>query len=255
MILAGAKGDQVPAFESRLTDVVNDVVRHQLEVGLDSVNDGRARKDHLLHVYHRPLTGFDGELPAVALADVLDFPDFYKRVWWASEEAAAERSDAGVQRADQGEEPRGAASRHPESQGRRRSHRGPRMFMTAVSPGLIAAAHGNQYYSSREEFLAAIGEAMREEYEAITAAPGSYFSYIADLPWQRTCTFARRTSSRFKRLSIQSVEALNHATRNIDPDHMRLHLCLGDFKAPTTRHRASRVLPDIVLRARPNGIP
>jgi 5-methyltetrahydropteroyltriglutamate--homocysteine methyltransferase len=254
MILATAKGDQVAGFDPRLTDAVNDVVRHQLEVGLDVVNDGEQGKITYYTYITDRLTGFEGELPAVALADVLDFPDFYKRVWWASEEAAQNvqtpacngpikvKSLEGLYRDIRNLKDASEASGAPEA------------FMTAVSPGLIAAAHGNQYYDSREEFLAAIGEAMREEYEAIAAAGFILQLDCPDLAMAAHLYFRDESIDAFKRLSIQSVEALNHATRHIDPDRMRLHLCWGNYEGPHHKDIELDEIIDIVLRARPNGL-
>jgi 5-methyltetrahydropteroyltriglutamate--homocysteine methyltransferase len=115
-------------------------------------------------------------------------------------------------------------------------------FMTAISPTNVEGWQRNDHYPSQEEFLFAIAEAMREEYEAIIDAglllqvddPGLVTQYTMRPDWSvKDC----RDWARVR------VEALNHALRNIPPDRVRFHTCYSINIGPRV---SDMELPDIV---------
>jgi 5-methyltetrahydropteroyltriglutamate--homocysteine methyltransferase len=123
-------------------------------------------------------------------------------------------------------------------------------FMTAASPGVISLFQPNQYYPNDVDYIEALAEAMREEYEAI---------YQAGLILQLDCpdlTGLSRTASAGQIVADLPVrvEALNHAVAKIPPDRMRLHLCWGNYEGP---HHLDVPLKEIigeVFKARPVGL-
>jgi 5-methyltetrahydropteroyltriglutamate--homocysteine methyltransferase len=89
MIVAREQGQVDPGFDKRVEQAVQDVVLRQAEVGLDIINDGEQGKVNYVSYFRHRVSGFEGEpTPGAPQADVLEFPDFYKRVWWATPEAA-----------------------------------------------------------------------------------------------------------------------------------------------------------------------
>jgi 5-methyltetrahydropteroyltriglutamate--homocysteine methyltransferase len=255
MIVAREQGVTEPGFERRVAQAVTDIVKRQREVGLDVINDGEQGKVNYVSYFRHRVTGFEGEpTPGAPQADVLEFPDFYKRVWWATPQAAQNvclRTCNGpikVKSLDSLRVEIANVKAAAEASGAEE------VFMSAVSPGLIATGHANAYYPSRGEYLAAIASAMREEYEEIANAGLILQLDCPDLAMAKNMWFADKTLEEFRRLASEHVEALNDATRNIDPDRMRMHVCWGNSETPHHRDVALSDIVDIILSARPNGI-
>jgi 5-methyltetrahydropteroyltriglutamate--homocysteine methyltransferase len=123
-------------------------------------------------------------------------------------------------------------------------------FMTAASPGVIAQFQPNQYYANDVEYIEALADAMREEYEAIFQAG---FILQLDCPDLTGLSRARSRGQVPADLTMR-IEALNRAVANIPSDRMRMHLCWGNYEGP---HHLDVPLQEIigeVLKARPMGL-
>jgi 5-methyltetrahydropteroyltriglutamate--homocysteine methyltransferase len=255
MIVAREQGQVDPAFDKRVEQAVQDVVRRQAEVGLDIINDGEQGKVNYVSYFRHRVSGFEGEpTPGAPQADVLEFPDFYKRVWWATPEAA---QNVCLRTCNGPIKVKSLDSLRVEIANLKAAADGSgaeEVFMSAVSPGLIATGHANAYYPTRGEYLAAIASAMREEYEEIAKAGFILQLDCPDLAMAKNMWFADKTLDEFRRLAFEHVEALNDATRNIDPDQMRMHVCWGNSETPHHRDVALADILDIILSARPNGV-
>jgi 5-methyltetrahydropteroyltriglutamate--homocysteine methyltransferase len=129
-----------------------------------------------------------------------------------------------------------------------------RAFLSAASPGVVSVFFADQHYGSHEAYLAAVADAMRPEYEAIAGAGFTLQVDCPDLAMGRHITFADLDLAGFRKMARLHVEALNHATRNIPPEQMRLHLCWGNYEGPHHRDVAIADVIDIVFQARPAGI-
>src|SRR5919198_380483 len=125
---------------------------------------------------------------------------------------------------------------------------------TPAAPGVVGVFFANRHYPSREAYLGAIGDAMRHEYEAIVDAGFLLQLDCPELALGRHIQFADLTLDEFRREARASVQALNDATANIDPDRMRMHLCWGNYEGPHHLDVELKDIIDIVLEARPNGI-
>lgn len=126
--------------------------------------------------------------------------------------------------------------------------------MNAASPGVIALFQPNEHYSTQDEYLEALAEAMRPEYEAIVAAGHLLQLDSPDLGLGRHMKFKDKPLEDYHRLASQHVEALNHALRNIPADRVRMHICWGNYEGP---HHCdadmSEVLP-VAIKAKPQGL-
>ena len=123
--------------------------------------------------------------------------------------------------------------------------------MNAASPGVIELYFRNDHYPSREEYLYAIADAMRVEYEAITEAGLLLQIDCPDLAMGRHIEFADQPLDEFRRQAQLNIEALNHATANIPPERMRMHLCWGNYEGPHHRDVPLADIVDLVFGARP----
>jgi 5-methyltetrahydropteroyltriglutamate--homocysteine methyltransferase len=258
LLVAHDRGEEAAGMELRAEAAVAAVVRRQAEVGLDVVNDGEMSKVGYTTYVRDRLTGFDGASEWGARArlrpELQDHPDFFER-WNSRLNRAAIATPActgPVRLKDPDAVHRDIArlSAAASAAGVERE----RLFMTAASPGVIAFFFGNHHYPSREEFLAAVADAMRPEYEAIVGAGLTLQVDCPDLAMSRHSRFAHLTLAEFRREATHSVEALNHALAGLPPERMRLHVCWGNYEGPHDHDVALRDIVDIVLRARPAGI-
>jgi 5-methyltetrahydropteroyltriglutamate--homocysteine methyltransferase len=122
-------------------------------------------------------------------------------------------------------------------------------FITSVAPGSFARRQ-NRYYASDEEFLHALGEAMREEYQAIVEA--GFVLQLDDPGLPDTWDMANPEPSveEYKKFATVRVEALNHALRNIAPDKIRFHTCYGINMGPRVHDMELKDVVDVILKIR-----
>jgi len=126
--------------------------------------------------------------------------------------------------------------------------------MTAASPGVVAVFQANEHYSSEDAYIEAVAEALRAEYEAIVAAGFIVQIDSPDLAMSRHFNYAKIDDAAFLKVIARNVEALNHATRNIAPEKMRMHLCWGNYEGPHHRDIDLERIIDVIFRARPGTL-
>jgi len=241
-----------PTFEARVRTAVAEVVRAQLEAGVDVINDGeQGKQDYSTYIKDR-LTGFEGEpLQLEPGRDLRDFPEFSARwqglvasfvtrptcvgpIAW-KDFSAVQRDIENLKAATQG-----AAVEE--------------VFMTAVSPGQAARFLRNRYYKAEEEYLHALASVLKDEYRAIVAAGFILQVDCPDLASGWNNQFRELTLPEFRRVVALHIEVLDEATKGIPPDRMRLHLCWGNYEGPHHRDIPLREILEIVLRARPMAV-
>jgi len=238
----------VPALQPRVRSAVAETVKQQLEVGIDVVNDGEMSKVSYSTYVSGRLTGFDSHVQAQRhpRADAAAFPRYAE--WNAKQQAGAARikrfaCTGPVQYVGQAQlqaDIDNLTSALPA---------GVEAFMTAASPGLISWFQPNQYYPSEEDYLHALAEAMREEYEAIYRAG---FILQLDCP---DITLSRNVPPGVAVANLaQRIAALNAAIANIPADRMRVHLCWGNYEGPHHTDVPLREILGEVLQARPMAI-
>jgi 5-methyltetrahydropteroyltriglutamate--homocysteine methyltransferase len=251
-----AKEEGIPvdraALDERIRSAVADVVRRQAEAGIDVVNDGELSKPSYATYIKDRLAGFGGTSQPLQYQDLVDFPELAKRVF----------GDPGRSRRKTPACNGPISVRAPEAVAadvrnlRAATHGGDiaEAFLSAASPGVIALFFRNDHYPTREAYLFAIAEAMRQEYEAIVGAGFVLQIDCPDLAMGRHIQFAALDLDDFRKQIALNIEALNHALANIPPERMRLHLCWGNYEGP---HHYDVPLADIVadvFRARPAGL-
>jgi 5-methyltetrahydropteroyltriglutamate--homocysteine methyltransferase len=255
LLASRANGENPRGLAERAERAVREVVREQVEAGLDLVNDGEQEKDGYATYVRERLTGFDGEATYAPRRPELDaHPDFADRM--------RERLSRGLIRvpACTGD----IRLRDPQAVQRdigvlkdaaRAAGVGDdRLFLTAASPGVVAHFFVDQHYGNRDAYLAAIADAMRPEYEAIAAAGITLQVDCPDLAMSRNTRFADLSLDEFRREVARNVEALNHVLTNVPAERSRLHLCWGNYEGPHTLDVGLAQIIDLVLGAKPAGI-
>jgi 5-methyltetrahydropteroyltriglutamate--homocysteine methyltransferase len=236
-------------LQTRVRRAVADIVRQQVDAGVDVVNDGEQGKvGYSTYVRHR-LTGFDGQSTVASRADWADFPEAAAR---------SERRTTISRPACNGPidwKDRGAVQTDIANlKAALESVRPSEAFMTAASPGVIAHFLRNDHYPSREAYLARLVDVMKDEYDAIHRAGFILQVDCPDLAMSRHLAFHELSNAQFLKIAEGNVEALNHALRDIPPDRLRLHLCWGNYEGPHHRDIPLREILPIALRARPQAL-
>jgi 5-methyltetrahydropteroyltriglutamate--homocysteine methyltransferase len=235
-------------FDTRVRRAVAEIVRQQVQAGVDIVSDGEQGKvGYSTYVKHR-LTGFGGQSAVPVRADWADFPEAAARYTRATGERPACNGpiawkDRGAVQKDIANFKAALAEVHPED-----------AFMTAASPGVIAHFLRNAYYPSREAYLAHLTDIMKEEYDAIVQAGFILQLDCPDLGMGRHLAFPDLSTGDFVKIAEANVEALNHALRDIPPDRMRMHLCWGNYEGPHQRDIPLKEIIGVVLKARPQAV-
>src|SRR3989442_11934698 len=237
------------AFDARVRRAVGDIVRQQVDAGVDVVNDGEQGKvGYSTYVRHR-LTGFGGQAAVPTRADWSDFPEAA---------AKSERRSTIMRRSCTGPidwRDRTAVQKDVANLTAAVSSAKPtEAFMTAASPGVIAHFLKNEHYPSREAYLARLVDVMKEEYDAIHRAGFIRQVDCPDLAMGRHLAFPDLSNAEFLKIAAANVEALNHALRDIPPDRMRLHLCWGNYEGPHHRDIPLKEILPIALKARPQAL-
>jgi 5-methyltetrahydropteroyltriglutamate--homocysteine methyltransferase len=128
------------------------------------------------------------------------------------------------------------------------------VFMSAASPGVIAVFQPNQHYGSDDEYIFALADAMKSEYDLIHQSGLVLQLDCPDLAMGYHLTAHQLGEKEFVRQAARHVEAINHATRDIPPERLRMHLCWGNYEGPHHRDIPLATIIGEVLKARPMAI-
>ena len=127
-------------------------------------------------------------------------------------------------------------------------------FMNSASPGVVSGFQPNEYYPTKEEYLWALAEVLKVEYEKIAQAGLILQVDCPDLAMGRHILFRGVDSAAFKKAAETQVEALNYALENVPAEQARLHLCWGNYEGPHHHDVELDEIIDIVLSAKPQAI-
>ncbi|MDG2269778.1 MAG: cobalamin-independent methionine synthase II family protein [Alphaproteobacteria bacterium] len=245
-------GKKLDGFDEAVSRAVADVVKKQIDAGLNVINDGeQGRADYTIHVKDR-LTGYDGPNQTIPMtADEDEFPELTEMLrpfvtplthrpactgpveWldWDAAQADIDRAASviGLGKAED-------------------------VFMTSPSPGQIARFLPNLHYSSEEEYIFALADVMKHEYEAIVDAGLVLQLDCPDLALSRHTIFKHLSLEDFRKEITMHVEALNHAVRDIPAEKMRMHVCWASTLGPHHEDVPLVDIVDIIMSARPGAV-
>ena len=231
-IFAREKGKEFvqAAFDDCMTRSVSETVRRQKEVGVDIVSDGETSKISYATYVKDRYTGFDGDSPRNAPADLKKFPSFLERL--ANDGGTPTYSRpmcvGEVKSKGQGElekdikNLKAAMAQHGVQRG----------FMNAASPGVISLFLQNDYYKTREQYLEALAHAMKDEYETIVSSGLDLQLDCPDLALSRHMLFNDLSDEEFIKVAGLHIDALNFALSGISADKVRIHICWGNYEGP-----------------------
>jgi len=238
---------------ARLTrEAVAATVRRQAEAGVDVINDGELSKPGYSTYIADRLSGFAGHEPAKPRLDTGPYPNFMAAYTRMTGEMNSRRAVCVGPIAVQDEEPlkadlanlKAALAQVSAVEG----------FMTAASPGLVPVFQNNRYYPTYEAYVEAIAAAMQPEYEAIVNAGFVLQLDCPDLAMAHHTSFQELSEAEFLKRAQFHVETLNHATRNIAPEQMRIHICWGNYEGPHDHDIDFAKVAPILVKARPQAL-
>ena len=231
-IFAREKGKEFvqAAFDDCMTRSVSETVRRQKEVGVDIVSDGETSKISYATYVKDRYTGFDGDSPRNAPADLKKFPSFLERLandggtpTYSRPMCVGEVKSKGQGELEKDIKNLKAAMAH---------HGVQRGFMNAASPGVISLFLQNDYYKTREKYLEALAHAMKDEYETIVSSGLDLQLDCPDLALSRHMLFNDLSDEEFIKVVALHIDALNFALSDISADKVRIHICWGNYEGP-----------------------
>ena len=218
------------AFDACMTSAVSETVRRQVEAGVDIVSDGETSKISYATYVKDRYTGFDGDSPRNAPADLKQFPTFLQRLAddGGTPTYARPMCVGEVESKGQGELEKDIAN----LKSAMAEHGVERGFMNAASPGVISLFLQNDFYPTREAYLEALANAMKAEYETIVASGLDLQLDCPDLALSRHMLFHDLSDEEFIKIADSHVEALNFALSDVPAEKVRVHICWGNYEGP-----------------------
>lgn len=251
-----AKENEQPCDPGSMADIIRSavdaVVARQVQAGVDVVSDGEMSKISYATYIKDRISGFAGDSERNPPADLEAFPGFLKRQASSGGTPSYKRpccvgeisvKDMGPLQEDL-DNFKAAVDAHHAVEG----------FMNAASPGVIALFQPNRYYSGHDQYLEALGEAMRAEYEAIVDAGFILQLDSPDLGLGRHMLFKEKPEEEYVAIANLHVEVLNDALRNVPADKVRLHVCWGNYEGPHHCDAPMETVLPIALRAKPQAL-
>ena len=217
-------------FDKAMSEAVLETVNRQVKAGINIVSDGETSKISYATYVKDRYTGFDGDSPRNAPADLQQFPSFLKRL--ADDGGTPQYSRpmcvGEVRSKVQGELEKDIANLKSAVS----AYGAEKGFMNAASPGVISLFLQNDYYPSREKYLEALAGAMKAEYETIVAAGLDLQLDCPDLALSRHMLFNDLSDDEFLKVAGLHVEALNYALSDVPKEKVRVHICWGNYEGP-----------------------
>src|SRR3954447_3535505 len=248
MIWAGIEGEpaDAQALEQRLDGAVEEIVKQQRDAGIDVVSDGELSKPGFSNYINDRFTGFEGRAEFQA-DDVAEYPNLAMRLFATPamahlvfancvDEVTVKDPDAVHRDIDRLKRALGDT---PPSQA----------FMGAISPGQVAFNFPDQHYGSHEKYLEALGQALRHDDKAITAAGFTLQMDSPDLAMAGHCRSVGSSIQSWDTPLPMAIDALNAALDGIPEEGARLHVCWGDYAGPHHKDVPLRDVIEPVLKA------
>jgi len=239
-------------FNRIVAEAVTDIVAKQKAAGIDLPSDGEMSKISYATYIKDRLTGFDGDSARRPPADLELFPSFLKRQASTGGTPTYRRPKCVGEIRVKSLEPleadiaafQGALSAQGYAKG----------FMNSATPGVIALFQPNEFYKTQDEYLEAVAEGMRVEYEAIVAAGFILQLDSPDLGLGRHMMYKELDDDGFVQAAGRHIEVMNHALRNVPGDKVRMHVCWGNYEGPHVCDIALKKILPSLLKAKPRAL-
>jgi 5-methyltetrahydropteroyltriglutamate--homocysteine methyltransferase len=254
LLLQKERGEVVDAtqFAQTMRCAVEQVVRRQVELGIDIVSDGEMSKIGYATYVKDRLSGFGGDYKPKPHLDLREHPDFREKMTAFLGAQKFRRTQCiGPVKVLEQESLKADLANFRDALTKFGARDG---FMNAASPGVIASFQPNAFYPSHTDYIDAIAEAMKLEYEAIFRAGIVLQVDCPDLAMSRHTGFQDMTDREFLIAIDHHVEALNYALQNVPAESVRMHICWGNYEGPHDHDIPLERIMGAVLKAKPQAI-
>ena len=237
----------IKKFDKVVRNNVLDVVKKQIDTGIDIVSDGEMSKISYATYIKDRVDGFSGESERRAPKDLDDFPSFkkklilsggtptYQRPCCTSELKIKDNVSINKDIINFKE----ALKKNSHSEG----------FMNSPSPGVICNFLPNKFYKNDDEYLEKLSDIMKFEYEKIIDSGLSLQIDCPDLALSRHMIYKNISEQDFLKRANKHVEVLNKSLENIDPSKVRMHICWGNYEGPHTHDIGLNKIIEIAFKA------
>ena len=254
-LVFGREGGAVIAdadFDPVISAAVHDIVAAQVAAGVDIVSDGEMSKISYATYIKDRVTGFSGDSPRIPPQDLEAYPGFLQRqaATGGTPSYLRPMNTGPMTRKDDRDLHTDLATLAAATTGKPIAG----AFMNAPSPGIIALFQPSAFYATTDEYLEALAEVMRPEYEAIAAAGFILQIDSPDLGLGRHTMYKERSEADYLGLAARHLEVLNHALRNIPAGQIRMHVCWGNYEGPHDCDIEMEPLLPLLMRAKPQGL-
>jgi 5-methyltetrahydropteroyltriglutamate--homocysteine methyltransferase len=216
---------------------MEDVVRKQRDAGIDIGNNGEQQREAFFLYVRNRMSGFGGSWNRPPRGDVDRYPAFKEalarevsRYVWVSARDGLPTAIGDIQYGDRAAVEQECADFRATLDHMAAPFVEP--FMTAPSPGIVAAAMRNDYYPTEMDYLAALGRALQVEYETIVRNGFLLQLDCPDLAMERHYTWHEKPLGEFLGFVDRVVRTINGALVNIPREKVRLHVCWGNYEGP-----------------------
>jgi 5-methyltetrahydropteroyltriglutamate--homocysteine methyltransferase len=240
-------------------DAIRAIVPKQAEAGIDVGNNGEQQRESFFLYLRERLTGLGGTWQRPSRADVERYPVFKKR--WLQQTSSQSRvsPNEGLPMAVGDVRYKDPAAIEAECRDFKEvlaltPNIFAESFMNAPSPGIVAAAIKNQHYHTLRDYLQALGEALRVEYETIVRMGFMLQIDAPDLALERHMSYKDKPVAEFLGFVEAVVTEINRALRNVPPDRVRLHICWGNSESPHDCDVPLEEILPIVRQAKVGGL-
>ena len=254
LVFAREAGVPVEAagFNAIVASAVTDIVAKQRAVGVDLPSDGEMSKISYATYIKDRLTGFAGDSSRRPPQDLELVPSFLERQAKSGGTPSYKRPKCVGEITVKTMEPlREDIANFQTALNTNGYARG---FMNSATPGVIALFQPNDYYKTQDDYLEAVAEGMRAEYEGIVSAGLILQLDSPDLGLGRHMMYKDLDDDGFVREAEKHIEVLNHALRNIAGDKVRMHVCWGNYEGPHNCDIALKKVLPTILKAKPRSL-
>ena len=223
-----------------------DVVRAQAEAGVDVINGGEQSRVSFSTYVTQRMSGFGGGWTRRGHRDQNEFPSIARpRVVQLMRDVPTCVGPLSYDRLDIAEQECDDLFASVSTTGAAHEE----LFMTAASPGIITLTMKNEHYPTYEDYVYAVAEEMRKEYELIVSKGLVLQLDCPDLAMERHVSYQDEPLETFQEVVELHIDAINRALVNIPKDRVRLHVCWGNSEGPHIYDVPLQDILPIVYRA------
>ncbi|MDA9678930.1 cobalamin-independent methionine synthase II family protein [bacterium] len=233
-------------FNSVIKKNVDDVVKRQLDVGIDIISDGEMSKISYATYIKERVTGFSGESERRAPADLDDYSEYKDKIANSGGTPTYTRPCCTGELKSVNENLLKQDIDNLLNSMKKYNHKS--AFMNSASPGVINVFMPNKFYKNDDEYLNKLSEIMSKEYELIVESGLQLQIDCPDLALARHMNYKDLSEKEFLIRAEKQVEALNNSLKNVPFENIRMHICWGNYEGPHTHDIPLEKILPIILK-------